>query len=75
MSLRVIRLLIRRALYIMGYSNLSKIGLVIAMGSAKAQNSKAKPAIRVRVVQSNQSEGRNDKKGGKLAHPEPIEGT
>jgi hypothetical protein len=38
-------------------SIVSNTGLMIAMGSAKAQGSKAKPTEHVRAAQSNQSEG------------------
>jgi hypothetical protein len=48
---------------------------MIAVGSAKAQGSKAKPTNRVRAAQSNQSEGRSDTKGGEqLADQEPYRG-
>jgi hypothetical protein len=38
-------------------TTVSKIGPTIAVGSAKAQGSKVKPASQVRAAQSNQSEG------------------
>jgi hypothetical protein len=53
MSLRVTRLLIRRALYIVEYGNISKTGPTIAVGSTKAQGSKEKLTSRVRAIESN----------------------
>jgi hypothetical protein len=51
------------------------MGPTIAVESAKAQGSKAKPTSRVRVTQSNQSEARSDTKGGQqLVHPESHQG-
>jgi hypothetical protein len=51
------------------------MGLTTAVGSAKAQGSKVKPAIQVRPAQSNRSEERSDRKGGQqLAHREPHRG-
>jgi hypothetical protein len=56
-------------------TTVSKMGPTIAVESAKAQGSKAKPTSRVRVTQSNQSEARSDTKGGQqLVHPEPHQG-
>jgi hypothetical protein len=53
-----------------------KMGPMIVVGSTKAQGSKAKPTSRVRVAQSNQSEGQSNTMGGQqLVHPTPHQGT
>jgi hypothetical protein len=75
MSLCIIRLLVRCALYITGTTTVSEMVPTIALGSVKAQGSKAKSASQVRAAQSNQSEGRRDTKGGQqLVHPVPHQG-
>jgi hypothetical protein len=45
-------------------TTISEMGPMIAEGLAKAQCSKAKPASRASAVQSKQSEGQSDTKGG-----------
>jgi hypothetical protein len=67
----------RHALYVVGYGNVSKMGPMIAVGSAKTQGSKAKPIGQVRAAQSNHSEGRSDTKEGQHfgAPGYPIKGT
>jgi hypothetical protein len=48
---------------------------MIAVGSIKAQGSKAKPTDRVRAAQSNQIEGQSATKDGQqLVHPLPHRG-
>jgi hypothetical protein len=65
-------LLIYHALYIKRYGNRIQNGSHNYHGPTNAQGLKVKPARRVRAVQSDQSEGQSDTRGGhQLAHPEP----
>jgi hypothetical protein len=55
-----------------GYRNHIPNGPHDCQGACEAQGSKAKPASQVRAVQSNQSKGRSDTKGGQhIAHSGP----